>query len=584
MKKYFSSLADVREKSYSKIFIFYSDIQIKYRPLKECKTTQDINNEKKNIEPILNKKCLDLKKREYYYNTKKTILDEKNVKIENIDGLDDQFFNTFFFSSMTLQDSEIIKISSAETLGNFEDFISHYKSETKINSNSIKEKKILSELYGNIKNEILNLEGEERQKKGDMDYMKLYGFCDENVEKIILSIFLHNKDLNRIGSSIFLYSTSDTNVQTYIKNYSSYVENFGFTKLDKEQKMYKSVEFQNLILISIIFSLMLLWHYLKNFIISKLKFNIKFQKNSKHNHNKINESTNYEELKNKEIYGLKIIKEINKEFIKNENQVNNFRFEKIGKEEVEKNINKNYLEKEKFVSNKLEYIFQTQKRKNNIKSISLFIAFIIFIIYLIFKFIHFMKSTRDYFFTPKILLDLPRRDSYLFYNENLRIFMAIIVIFLYQYLIFVFFPLKRISIIRKFNNKSLIIFWLTLITVIFSITIFFYVYMGIYFLQFNQLFDTLFWIIGFCLGIDSSTNFVYNNNPKLIEYIYILKIIVYFLRLVVTNFTLIVMYNIYKKDAEKLEKKDLKKLEIEKEKRYLRIKAKKEKRRKEKFA
>ncbi len=527
-----------------------------------------------------------------YSEEKKNALYQSELKVDFLQGLiiSDSFFKNIFFKRTSLDSPNIIKIVNKDGIHKLEKFLlqndeydNDEKEEFKIGSEitpemkKIKKVNFLKALKNNT-NEI-----NKNNKVDNINEMKIKkAFADSHVSKINISVFVINRDVNKFGVIVFKFDSDNSNTITSIKNYATEIDyEFDVRNRKNSRENLNSDSYIYMGIISIIMVALLLIKYLslrysyeyKSKIIicrnkkkkkdneeeerinnlnsnnNNLEIENKLKKEKKSSNEEKFESIEFDNKKEKDIIN------INDKETKNDD-INDINIKEISANEINFNKYSTNLQNKRLEKLQLDVIYNKKLRKVFSRSFFLILAWVIFISEIIYGTIHLIYGTHDAFFTPFIIYDFKKRDSFLFYKENIRLFKGIKLLFLCVHLIYVIFPLKKITIISKLFQKGLIIFYIIISIVILAISVFVYFLIGNYFQEFNTFTGTFIYLIGFSLGIDSTNSIDIGNVLFLKDYILYVRIIVYFIRLIVINFSLIVLYVFYRKAAQMQENKD----------------------------
>lgn len=403
-------------------------------------------------------------------------------------------------------------------------------------------------------------------------------FADSKVSQINISVFFINQDIDKFGIVVFKYEANDSNISTSIRNYATNIE-YSFKQVDIQKTG------NNLFYFAAIFAIMIALAVLTYL---KLKYSFEFQEKLITSRRRKGQEAEGEEdqaltsakkdeksvkkdmQKDKaDIINLEEAHENENNNVKENNSIssNNHHvgFKAISHNEMSIG---NYGEKllcKKFEKAQLEGVFSKKLWKIFNKSFFLICAWLIFILELIYTIIHIINGTFDAYFSPFLILNIKKRDAFIFFKDNIRLFKAIKTLFLFVHLIYVIFSLKKLTIIRKLFQKGLIIFYIIISIVILAISVFVNLLLGNYFEEFNSLMKTFISLIGYSLGVESTDNIDVGKVMYLKDYILYVRITVYFIRLIVINFSLIVMYVFYKKAAQAQESKEHARKEDKKE-------------------
>jgi len=584
--------------SRNSIYIFHSDIQIQYREFKKCRNSDDGSSNQ-----TYNKffdKCLDMTKYVDYNKDKYSALYDAGVKvIFNEEFNSGSFFDYLFFSRTTLDSYNLIELYSKETYLKFEKFLNTYNDQVPITSYKSQEEEFFS---GNkdsremiqIKNLIKKISSsrinDDSENISNIPSEYLYrkriqlAFADPKVSQINISVFFINQDIDKLGVVIFKYIANDSNISTSVNNYACDIY-YPFNQKDSDKLPHKTF-YYFLTTFILMFALVSI-AYLKlkiSFQHSKDLINMRNLKRKKKQeidiiddkYNTINNENNYADYDNKGLkqnyfYEKNEQSNLENSTVKINNNLSN-NIKELSKNDIQNNPYALNINDKHFEKAQMESIYKEKLWKIVNKSFFLSCSWIAFLYELLYRSIHILKGTFDGFFYPHLILDLAKRDGFLFFNNNIRLFKAIQVLFLSAHLIYVVFSYKKLTIIRKLFQKGLIIFYIVISIIILAISLIVYLILGNYLQEFNTLTGTFITLLGYSLGIESTDNIDVGNVSYLQDYILYLKILVYFIRLVVLNFSLIVMYSFYRKASTVQENKDKIKKESEKEKEYNRIK------------
>lgn len=581
-----TTFEELEKSSRNSIYIFHSDIQIQYRPLTKCVNFTLFQSNYMQYKNIGEPNCLDTDQFKSYYDAKKTALDAAGVKVSFKKDLtlDTSIFDYLFFSRTTLDSANIINVYNKDSYSKFENFLSYTTTPTTptLNDNSQTNLSTYSDNMIKI-NQYINNIRDISEKKNDASnnstsQTNMRSFTDRHVSSIYISVFFINQDIDKFGVVVFKYIVTDASVSTAISNYATEIPIlYNHSNNNKKAKTNSSYY---IFAIATIMILLLIVRYLRLLITYKHKIQIlgigdnksdkkkrerQILKKNKQIENKPNEIIEDVREKNtnikKDEKGMesKSCNSVEKAILQRDNKnlyslqsVDDIIIKNLDIENIEYIDEINKMNSQNNIKN---VIFMNKLWKNINKSYFLILAWLIYILENIYRFFHILKGTNDCFYPPHIILKLERRDGFLFFHDNIRLFKAIKNLLLFVHLIYVFFSIKELTIIRKLFQKGLIVFYIIVIIIILSISIFVFLILGNYFQEFSSLSKTFILLISYSLGIESTENIEVGTMSELKDYLLYVKIIVYFIRLIVINFSLIVMYVFYKKVAELQENK-----------------------------
>jgi len=183
------------------------------------------------------------------------------------------------------------------------------------------------------------------------------------------------------------------------------------------------------------------------------------------------------------------------------------------------------------------------------KNLFLILTVLIFGFENIFKFYHMLSGTNNAYFTPTLVYKIESRDRYFFYFDNIKIFKGITVVTICFHFIYVLFSQKDLMILKKLFKRVLIVFFIVLFFLIFSLTIFMHLVFGSKMKEFSGISGPFYTLFTFVLGIESGKQLREDPDSSRVW----ISIMLYFVRLSVFNFTLVVMILVYKRFQEKEE-------------------------------
>lgn len=183
------------------------------------------------------------------------------------------------------------------------------------------------------------------------------------------------------------------------------------------------------------------------------------------------------------------------------------------------------------------------------KNLFLILTVLIFLFENVFKFYHLLKGTNNAFFSTTLVYKIESRDRYFFYLENIKVFKGMEIVTVCFHFIYILFTQKDLMILKKLFKRVIIVFFIVLFFLIFSLTIFMHLVFGEKYQGFASIISPLFSLFTFVLGVETGEQITENSQSSSL----IIKIMLYFIRLAVVNFTLIVMILVYKRFQEKEE-------------------------------
>jgi len=177
-----------------------------------------------------------------------------------------------------------------------------------------------------------------------------------------------------------------------------------------------------------------------------------------------------------------------------------------------------------------------------------FLLFInIFIIEKIFVIYHLFQGTDNLFFKPLCAYDIDLRERFIYYKDNIKFFKALAAMSISIHMNFVIFPHEDLFIIKKLFTQVIILFFIIIIIVSLSLTMVLNFYFGLRMGEFNKILDTFIKVFGFILGIE----IISTQNEQENSYTRIAKSVMFIIRLIYTNFTIVVMTYTYNHLMEK---------------------------------
>jgi len=183
------------------------------------------------------------------------------------------------------------------------------------------------------------------------------------------------------------------------------------------------------------------------------------------------------------------------------------------------------------------------------KSLFLIITVQIFIFESIFKFFHMLKGTNNAFFTPTLVYKVQTRDRFLFYKENIKLFKGLTVLSISFHLIFVIFSQKDLTIIRKLFKRVVVVFLVTISILIMVFSVFLHLMFGSIISDYTTLLNPFTLLFAYLFGVETGSEINEKTNKGLLY----IQIILYFIRLFVLNFILVVMILVFQQFMKKQE-------------------------------
>lgn len=453
----------VKNTKYS-IYIYYSDIQIKYLKLNICplvEKNKTIGNEIKLRRNLLKKKCLDFTDSQSFYSeneNRRSLFDSVSMAITEPSDITLEklnFLDYLFYGTTLVDDANIIRIENRTHLFQLENILeARYFQTEKFKSTS----KYLDRINYLIRDFSKTLEFEkaslsavaqfDKYLQSEVLYEKdseAYAFVDDRVGEMVISSFFMNQDIDKMGVIIHKYSATNSIVSTSINHFSLEIEDF-------KGNMETVIGYAYfLVLLLLVFCFYLKYRLTCDFwlVVAASRY--------------------------------------------------------------------------------------------------LFFFVIVFILENIYKLYHTFEGTNNVFFKPLGAFEINLRERFIYYKDNVKFFKAFASMAICVHLNFVIFPQEDLFVIKKLFTQVIIVFFLIILVVSLSLTFLLNFLFGVEISSYSKLFQTLLKVFGFILGIETSSSL---NDEKSYESRFA-DLVLFFIRIIYMNFTIVVMTYTYNKLMEK---------------------------------